>query len=207
MNVGLYGSFKVNVSEQTLFFLVAQRRKSRFGKRGARPWIVTCGTLKWTVQRHRRMTGLDPRREVKWTPGGQSTQSQLVTEIFKSRPFRFLWGSPVNGRVKSEIWGTAWDAHFFSFLFFFFLSFYSHTFSIWKFPGQGSNHSCSCWPTPQPQQCRIQAVSATYTTAHGNTRSLTHWTRPGMELHPHRDKHQVLNLESHNRNSWGLHFC
>jgi len=28
--------------------------------------------------------------------------------------------------------------------------------------------------TPQPQQHRIQAASATYTTADGNTRSLTH---------------------------------
>ena len=28
---------------------------------------------------------------------------------------------------------------------------------------------------PQPQQLRIRAVSATYTTTHGNTRSLTHW--------------------------------
>ena len=27
--------------------------------------------------------------------------------------------------------------------------------------------------TPQPQQCQIQAASATYTTAHGNTGSLT----------------------------------
>ena len=27
----------------------------------------------------------------------------------------------------------------------------------------------------------IQAVSTTYTTAHGNTRSLTHWVRPGIE--------------------------
>ena len=32
---------------------------------------------------------------------------------------------------------------------------------------------------PQPRQ--IRAVFATYTTAHGNTRSLTHWVRPGME--------------------------
>ena len=29
-------------------------------------------------------------------------------------------------------------------------------------------------PTPQPQQCGILATSTTYTTAHGNTRSLTH---------------------------------
>ena len=26
---------------------------------------------------------------------------------------------------------------------------------IWKFPGQGSYLSCTCQPTPQPQQCQI----------------------------------------------------
>ena len=34
---------------------------------------------------------------------------------------------------------------------------------------------------PQPQQCRIWAVSVTYTTAHGNAESLTHWAKPGIE--------------------------
>ena len=29
--------------------------------------------------------------------------------------------------------------------------------------------------------CQIQATSATYTTAHGNAESLTHWVRPGIE--------------------------
>ena len=37
------------------------------------------------------------------------------------------------------------------------------------------------WPMPQPQQCQIQAESATYSTAHGNARSLTHWARPRIE--------------------------
>jgi len=41
--------------------------------------------------------------------------------------------------------------------------------------------SCSCCPTPQPQQLRIQAMSKTYTTAHGNAGSLTHWARPGIK--------------------------
>ena len=27
--------------------------------------------------------------------------------------------------------------------------------SIWWFPGKGANQSCSCWPTPQPQQLGI----------------------------------------------------
>ena len=45
-----------------------------------------------------------------------------------------------------------------------------------------------CWTgaaagglTLQPQQCEIQAMSVTYTTAHSNARSLTHWERPGSE--------------------------
>ena len=38
-----------------------------------------------------------------------------------------------------------------------------------------------CQPAPQPQQHGIQADSATYTTAHGNARSLIHWARPGIE--------------------------
>ena len=34
---------------------------------------------------------------------------------------------------------------------------------------------------PQPQQHQIWAASVTYTTAHGNVRSLIHWARPGIE--------------------------
>ena len=47
--------------------------------------------------------------------------------------------------------------------------------------GSQAAWSCSCWPTPQPQQCRIRAASVTYTTAQGNPGSLTCWARPGME--------------------------
>ena len=38
--------------------------------------------------------------------------------------------------------------------------------------------------TPELQQCQIWAMSATYTTAHGNAGSLTHWVRPGIEPMP-----------------------
>ena len=43
--------------------------------------------------------------------------------------------------------------------FFFFLFFLGHTCGIWKYPGKGSNQSCS----------------------HSNTRSLIHWAKPGIE--------------------------
>ena len=33
---------------------------------------------------------------------------------------------------------------------------------------QGSNQSCICCPTLQPQQCQIQATSVTFTAAHGS---------------------------------------
>ena len=67
--------------------------------------------------------------------------------------------------------------------FFYFFIFYFLGPHLWhmRFPGLGLNQSCCCRPTPQPWQYRIQAVSATYTTAHGNARSLPHWVRPGME--------------------------
>ena len=43
---------------------------------------------------------------------------------------------------------------------------------------RGSIGACSCRPTPQ--QHGIWAASATYSTAHGNARSLTHWARAGI---------------------------
>ena len=45
----------------------------------------------------------------------------------------------------------------------------------------GSIRSCSCRPMLQPQQHGIPATSVTYTTAHSNARSLTHWERPGIK--------------------------
>ena len=44
---------------------------------------------------------------------------------------------------------------------------------------RGANQSCSCQPTSQQPQ--IQLLSMTYTTAHGNSRSLTHQVRPGIK--------------------------
>ena len=50
-----------------------------------------------------------------------------------------------------------------------------------SFRARGRIGAGCCRPTPQPQQCRIGAESRTYTTAHGNAGSLTHWARPGIE--------------------------
>ena len=63
------------------------------------------------------------------------------------------------------------------------------------------NQSCSGWPTPQPQQHQIQATTMTYTTAHHNTKSSTHWVRTGIKLAFPMDTSQVLNPLSHKGNS------
>ena len=69
----------------------------------------------------------------------------------------------------------------------FFLSFVffkACTHSIWRFPGC----TRSIWrflpsytTATAIQQCRIWGASATYTTAHSHSRSLTHWARLGIE--------------------------
>ena len=50
-----------------------------------------------------------------------------------------------------------------------------------EIPRLGVQLECSHQPKPQTQQEGIQALSATYTTAHGNAGSLTHRVRPGIE--------------------------
>ena len=43
------------------------------------------------------------------------------------------------------------------------------------------NQTCSCQPITQPQRHQIWATSATYITAYGNARSLSHWSGPGIQ--------------------------
>ena len=67
-------------------------------------------------------------------------------------------------------------------LFFFFSAFLWLLLRHMEVPRLGiKSDPYSCQPTPQPQQCKIQAMYATYTTAHGNTGCLTHWARPVIE--------------------------
>ena len=47
--------------------------------------------------------------------------------------------------------------------------------------GPGFESELQLKPAPQPQQHQIQAPSANYAAAYGNTGSLTHWVRPGIE--------------------------
>ena len=53
----------------------------------------------------------------------------------------------------------------------------------------------------QPRQSRIQATSASYAAACINTRSLTHWARPGIYPRSSWVLCIILNLLSHNKSS------
>ena len=74
----------------------------------------------------------------------------------------------------------------------------------WKFPGQGLNWRSSCWPTPQPQQHQIRAVSVTYTTAHGNSAPFNPLSEARDQACILMDTSRVLNPLSHYRNSMVL---
>ena len=66
------------------------------------------------------------------------------------------------------------------FLFFYFLG--AHlAYGSSRLGVQCSSRRYSCQPTPQPQQLRLRAECASYTAAHGNAGSQTHWARLGIE--------------------------
>ena len=65
---------------------------------------------------------------------------------------------------------------------------------------RGRIGSCSHRPTPEPQQRRIQAMSAAYTTAQGNARSFNPLSKARDRTRILMDTSQVHNLLSHNGN-------
>ena len=72
--------------------------------------------------------------------------------------------------------------YLFSFFFFFFCLFRATPAAHGGSQARGliGATSQSCQSILQPQQLGIWAMSETYTTAHGNARSLTDWARPGI---------------------------
>ena len=66
------------------------------------------------------------------------------------------------------------------FFFFFFFFFFWRGVGVCRLGGKKKLHRPTCLP-PRHSNA-IRATSATYNhSSHGNTRSLTHWTRPGIK--------------------------
>ena len=97
--------------------------------------------------------------------------SLISSKVLECLFFEVLW-HPF-ALLGSEDFGNFYPSIFFNLL--------TARCGVWKFPGQGSNQSCSCWPMAEPWQSRIRAPSLNYTTAHGNTGSLIHWVKSGIE--------------------------
>ena len=68
----------------------------------------------------------------------------------------------------------------FFFFFFFFVFLGPHPWHM-EVPRQGVQLEFQLPAYTTATECQIRATSATYTTAHGDTRSSTHWARPGIE--------------------------
>ena len=90
----------------------------------------------------------------------------LISSLFYSSSFIAFfcmnWILSIVTFIYCNNFYTFFQFFFSPFLFFFlnFFSFQGQTCSIWKFPGEESNWSCSCQPTAQPQQRQIRASSA-----------------------------------------------
>ena len=87
--------------------------------------------------------------------------------------------------------------HFF-FLIFYFLQ--PHLLHMEVARGQIRAAAANLHHSHQPHQ--IQAASATYAAACGNSGSLTHWARPGIDPASSWTLCQIPNLLSHNGNYW-----
>ena len=109
---------------------------------------------------------LAPTEMGKGGEGGEGGKGQEAASVALTGDSRLIFG----------ILGSF--SFFLSFFFFFFFCLFCYFLGcchgIWRFAGQGSNWSCRRGPTPEPQQRRIRAASATYITAQGNAGSLTH---------------------------------
>ena len=123
---------------------------------------------KWGQKIYNNLYSLKLNFEIQWSKN-PSKRAGKVNKIKKQN-------------CQKENKDNIYVFHFsFFFLSFVFCLFRALPHSIWRFPGWGSNRSCSCWPTPEPQQRQIQDAPETYTTAQHNPGSLIHWARPGIE--------------------------
>ena len=86
------------------------------------------------------------------------------------------------------------------FFFFFFFFLQLHLWHV-EVAGLGVQFELQMGPMPQPWQHWIWATSMTYDAACGNTRSLTHWVRPGNKPAFFWALCHVLNPLSHNGNT------
>ena len=112
-------------------------------------------------------------------------QEGIERGLFFTAKCGFIWCLCRFWELRETIaFDVVFRAFFLSFSFFFFLG--PHPQHM-KVPRLGVDLEpqplayASATATPDPQQLQIQAISATYNTARGNARPLTHWARPEVK--------------------------
>ena len=101
-------------------------------------------------------------------------KAETIHFIYYYIPHTFPSQCPAQSRLTLVSWIK---------LFFFFFVFLGPHTQHMEVPTLEVTWECSHRPMPQPHPPGIWAMSATYTytTAHSNTRSLSHWARPGIK--------------------------
>ena len=90
-------------------------------------------------------------------------------KVMKDR-YEYMW---LNEKIWIYFWKVTWN------FICLFVYFRAADMAYRSSQARGLNQSYGFQPTPQ--QCQIWAMSGAYITACINTRSLTQWTRPGIE--------------------------
>ena len=109
-------------------------------------------------------------------------------------------------QVVSKFWHHLYSDFSFSFLLFSFCLFRATPAARGSSQARGSNWSCSRQPIPQPQQCKIQAMSAAYITAHSSAGSFNPLSGGGDQICILMDTSWVLSPLSHKGNSLDFFF-
>ena len=131
-------------------------------------WWRWCGG----VHAHWREAGLGRLCVIPWGSGAPESRPTRRSHF---RPLLNCIQQHPIGQIKSH--GQGQHHWLLDFLFFIFLLFRATCVAYGRSQVRGQIGAAA--GGLQPQQCGIQATSVIYTTAHGNARSLTHWTSQG----------------------------
>ena len=112
-------------------------------------------------------------------PSGHGSRQSYGSH--ESQDGRLLWPACCLDHCDQSLWTGGSFFSFVSFFLSFFFCFLGPHLQHMEVPRLGAESELWLPPQPQPQQHQVQAACVTYTTPHGNTRSLTHWVRPEIE--------------------------
>ena len=89
------------------------------------------------------------REQLQTTESNSSCKRGHLLEAWLGRRTQPTFSNQIGRSWGKTTYLTLVFLLFFFFFFLYFLSFKGHTCGTWRFPGQGANWTCRCWPMPQ----------------------------------------------------------